>query len=90
MEYKYLDPAENVNLPKHLINAGIYSENSTPKNKRPEHIPPDAVAYATQYFELARHHVPTSIRPGNNTLVFDPYKFTNDEYNSLCYTNFNY
>lgn len=88
MEYKYLDPTENVNLPKHLRNAGIYAEHSHAKHDR-QYIPPDAVAYSTQYFELARHHVPTGIRPGNNTLAFNPYKFTKDESNALCYTNVN-
>lgn len=91
MEYKVLDPNENVGLPKPLQYAGIYAEN-TPykktnwsKDYRGMYIPPDAVAYATQYFELARHHVPTGIRPGNNTLIFNPYRYRDENFNDLCY-----
>lgn len=93
MEYKYLDPAENVSLPKPQMYAGLYSpyaslphhQSRWSKNYRGEHIPPDAVAYASQYFELARSHIPTSIRPGNNTMVFNPYKHYKDDLNMLCY-----
>jgi hypothetical protein len=92
MEYKYLDPAENVGLPRPLQYAGIYTEppyktnNRGTRDYRGEYLPPDAVAYASQYFELARLHIPTGIRPGNNTLIFNPYRFNNDPaFNDLCY-----
>lgn len=91
-EYKYIDPAENAGLPKPLRNAGIYAETGHTttsrgtKDYRGQYIPPDAVAYASQYFELARHHIPTSVRPGNNTFIFNPFRFNKDEnFNDLCY-----
>lgn len=93
MEYKFLDPNENVGLPKPLRYAGLYSENAPAyknskwgsKDYRGEYIPPDAVAYSSQFFELARHHIPTGIRPGNNTLIFNPFKFRSDIFNDMCY-----
>lgn len=91
MEYKYLDPSENVGLPKPLKNAGLYSENvphtqrQWGKDYRGQYIPPDAVAYATQFFELAKNHIPTGIRPGNNTMIYNPYKFYDDKFNGMCY-----
>ena len=93
MEYKYLDPGENAGLPRPLQYAGIYAETPhktstgwSSRDYRGQYVPPDAVAYASQYFELARHHIPTSIRPGNNTLIFNPFRFNkNDAFNDLCY-----
>lgn len=92
MEYKYLDPSENAGLPRPLQNAGIYSEAAHKTNERGskdyrgQYVPPDAVAYASQYFELARHHIPTGVRPGNNSLLFNPFRFNKDDsFNDLCY-----
>lgn len=89
MEYKFLDPSENAGLPRPLRYAGIYSEKAHGANDyRGQYIPPDAVAYSSQYFELARIHIPTGIRPGNNTLLFNPYRFNkNENFNDLCYSS---
>lgn len=96
MEYKYLDPSENVGLPKPLKYAGLYSEYSDTvpytqskwsRDYRGAHIPPDAVAYSSQFFELAKGHIPTGIRPGNNTMVHNPYKFFDDKLNVMCYAD---
>jgi hypothetical protein len=91
MEYKFLDPAENVGLPKPLKYAGLYSED-TPyyktkwsKDYRGAYVPPDAVSYSSRYFELARNHIPTGIRPGNNTILNSPYKFYDDKLNGMCF-----
>jgi hypothetical protein len=90
MTYKYLDPAENVGLPSPVPYAGLYSDapysqNKWSKDYRGPQIPPDAVAYSQQYFELARYHIPTASRPGNNTVLNNPYRFTyNNNYNTLC------
>ena len=95
MEYKFLDPSENAALPRPLKYAGIYSETAPKaisewgaRDYRGQYIPPDAVAYSSQYFELARLHIPTSIRPGNNTLIFNPFRFNKDErFNDVCYSS---
>jgi hypothetical protein len=88
--YKYLNPSENVGMPPPQKNAGLYADLPYTQTERSktyarEHIQPDAVSYSKHYFELARHHIPTGIRPGNNTLQINPYTFSQKHYNRLCY-----
>jgi hypothetical protein len=89
--YKLLDPAENVGIPQPQPYAGLYAPNvphikTTWSKDYRKYVPPDAVAYSSQYFELAKGHIPTSVRVGNNTIVNSPFKFKSDTYNSLCYS----
>ena len=92
LSYKFLDPAENVGIPQPVPYAGLYSDAPYAQNKwgkdyRGERIPPDAVAYSQHFFELAKHHIPSVPRPGNNTLLNNPYRFTNNNnLNTLCYS----
>ena len=92
MNYSFVDPNENVGLPKPMSYAGLYSSDVPytntlwAKEYRGAHIPPDAVAYASQYNELAKSHIVSSIRPGNNEIINNPYRFNNDKLNSMCYS----
>ncbi len=88
--YKYLDSSQNVGMPLPQANAGLYADLPYTQGERSKtytrkHIQPDAVTYSQHYFELARHHIPTGIRPGNNTLTVNPYSFSQKDYNRLCY-----
>jgi len=89
MIYSYLDPSENVGIPAPVPHAGLYASDASykqtqwSKDYRGPRIEPDAVAYASQFY--APNHVPTGARPGNNTIINNPYKFGDRKYNGMCY-----
>ena len=89
--YSFLEPSENVGIPEPQKNAGLYA-GDTPykktqwsKDYRGPRIEPDAVAFSTQFYEGARNHIPTGIRPGNNTILKNPYNYVSTTYNTMCY-----
>lgn len=90
--YSFLDPSENVGLPKPMINNGIYASDIPyikkiwSKDYRGPKIEPDAVAFSHHFYEGAKNHIPTGIRPGNNTIINNPYQFISNKYNYMCYT----
>ena len=91
--YSFLDPKENVGIPTPQKNAGLYGGEDTPHKHSKwgaadysePHLQPDAVAYSERFYEGAKHHIPTSIRPGNNSMTTNPYSIYSDKYNSMCY-----
>ena len=95
ISYSFIDPSENVGIPPPQKHAGLYSSDEPYKNTnwskdyRGPRIEPDAVAYANTFGIGAKKHIPTSIRPGNNTIVNNPYSFKSTEYNSMCYNKAN-
>ena len=91
LDYSFVIPEENVGIPPPMRYAGLYSSDVPytntlwAKEYRGERVEPDAVAYSKQYNELAKKHIPTSIRPGNNSIVNNPYGFDNDKSNIMCF-----
>lgn len=87
--YKFLDADDQVTLPTPQANAGLYAPDAphvktTWSKDYRKYIPPDAVAYSSTYFELARGHINTANRPGNNTILNNPFRFYSDASNALC------
>lgn len=91
ISYSFLDPSENSGIPPPQKYAGLYSSDEPytdtlwSKDYRGPRIEPDAVAYASKFDEVAKSHIPTSIRPGNNTIKNNPYSFSSKTYNTMCY-----
>lgn len=91
MTFSYIDARDNVSLPEPMKNAGLYSGDIPSKKTRwakdytQEHAPPDAVKYSAHFFELARSHIPTNVRPGNNAIIDDAFVVNDDKYNTLCF-----
>lgn len=93
ISYSFLNPSENVGIPTPQKNAGLYSGENTPHRHSKwgaadysePHLTPDAVEYSSRFYEGAKNHIPTTIRPGNNTMLKNPYSVYNEQYNSLCY-----
>ena len=91
LDFSYVKPEENVGIPPPMKYAGLYSSdlpytNTTwSKEYRGERVAPDAVAFSTQYDKLAQKHIPTSVRPGNNYIIDNPYEFTDDKSNTMCF-----
>lgn len=87
--YSYIDPSENVGIPQSQPHAGLYAPDAPhtqtqwSKDYRGPRLEPDSVAYAKQFYMPA--HIPTNIRPGNNTINNNPFKFNDTKYNSMCY-----
>lgn len=88
MIYSYLDPLENVGIPPPAPNAGLYGISQDYKQNmlNNNRIEPDAVSFVSQSDFFAKNHIPTNIRPGNNTIKNNPYKFMDVKYNSMCYS----
>ena len=93
MNFSYLDPKEKVDIPPPMKYAGLYASDQPytktlwSKDYRGERVDPDAVAYSKHYNELARSHIPTTIRPGNNTIQNNPYMFSSEKYNKMCFVD---
>lgn len=91
ISFSFIDPSENFGIPPPQKYAGLYSSDEPytktnwSKDYRGPHVEPDAVAYANKFAIGAKSHIPTSVRPGNNTIKNNPYSFTSTEYNSMCY-----
>ena len=90
MNFSFLDSTENVSVPPPMQNAGLYSgipykKNKWAKDYSTPRLAPDAVEYSSQYFELAKGHIPTSSRPGNNSIPSNKFLITDTNYNTLCY-----
>jgi len=91
MHFSYIDPKEYIGLPEPMINWGIYSKNIPYKKTKwsndyaTEPIKPDASEYAKHYFELARYQINSATRPGNNSILNNPYNFISNKYNFMCY-----
>ena len=90
IEYSYLDYQLNIPPPPKMKNAGLYTGDITfskkpwGNNYEQPHIPPDATAYAAQFY--AKHHIPSTNRPGNNYLNTNMYQFYDRKtYNFECY-----
>lgn len=89
--YSFLDPSENVGIPHPMNHAGLYTstqpyENTLwSKDYRGPRIEPDAIAYSSQYNDLAKTHIPTNVRPGNNSIDKNKYFFKNQQYNEICF-----
>lgn len=92
ISYSFLDPSENVGIPQPMRHAGLYTSEQPYENTlwgkdyRGERVQPDAVEYAKHYNELARKHIPTSIRPGNNAVQPNAYSFIDSQHNTVCFT----
>jgi len=90
--FSYLDPSENIGIPPPMKNAGLYAgdvqytKTKWSKDYRGPRVEPDAVAFSSQFYDGAKNHVPTGIRPGNNTIINNPYTFVNTKYNAMCYS----
>jgi len=89
--YSFLDPKQNVGVPEPMRHAGLYTSSEPYENtlwgkdyRRPR-IEPDAISYSTTYNELAKTHIPTSVRPGNNTIDQFKYSFESRNSNSICF-----
>lgn len=89
LEYSVLDEHDNNSpIPEPLKNAGLYTGDVL-FDKKPwgnnyiqPRVPPDAVAYAGQFY--APHHIPSYTRPGNNTVSTELYtQIPNHSFN--CY-----
>lgn len=93
ISFSYIDPSENVGIPPPMKYAGLYSSDVPytntlwSKDYRGPRIDPDAVSYASQYDEVAKTQIPTTIRPGNNTMTKNPYMFSSTSYNTMCYVD---
>lgn len=93
MYYSYLDPKDNVIYVPEVKNAGLYSSDvpfkktAWGKDYSEPRIEPDAVSYSSTFYEGARHHIPTGVRPGNNTNIKNTYTFINSKYNTMCYNS---
>ena len=92
MNYSFLDPTENVSIPPPMINAGLYAPDIPYKPTKwskdyrvIQHLEPDAVSYASQFNPIAKNHIPTGVRPGNNTILNNPYNFFDKKFNTMCY-----
>ena len=90
MNFSFLDPLENVSNPPHVENAGLYSgipfkKTNWAKDYSKPKLTPDAVVYSSQFFELAKGHIPTSSRPGNNSIPHNKFLMTDLNFNTLCY-----
>ncbi len=91
--YSYLDPSENVTIPEPQPHAGLYAPNAPHKKTKwskdysKERIEPDSTAYAKHFY--MQSHIPTNIRPGNNTIKDNPFKFNDLKYNTMCYVSTN-
>lgn len=91
ISYSYIDTSLNVSVPQPMRHAGLYSSDQPyektlwGKDYRGDPIPPDAVEYAKKYDKVAQNHIPTSIRPGNNTIDNNPYSFSSTKYNGMCF-----
>lgn len=89
--YSFLDPSENVGIPFPAKHAGLYTSDQPYENTlwakdyRGERVDPEATEYAKHYNELAKSHIPTSIRPGNNSISTDIFSFVDQKYNSICF-----
>jgi hypothetical protein len=87
--FSYLDASENVGIPLPQPHAGLYAPDAPhnkskwSKNYSGPRIEPDSVSYAKEFY--IQSHIPTNIRPGNNTIQNNPYKFNDPKYNSMCY-----
>jgi hypothetical protein len=94
ISYSFIDPSENIGIPPPQRYAGLYSSDQPytntkwSKDYRGPRIEPDAVEYAKKFSDGAKGHIPTSIRPGNNTIKNNPYSFSSTSYNSMCYAPF--
>lgn len=91
INFSFLDPTENVGLPQPMENAGLYANDLTKTKKNfsydydVKRIEPDAIKYSSTYFELAKSHIPTGVRPGNNSIIDNKFVINDTKYNSLCY-----
>jgi len=91
ISYSFLDPSENVGIPVPAKHAGLYTSDQPYENTlwakdyRGERVNPEATDYSKHYNELARTHIPTSVRPGNNLIDKNTYNFTDLKYNSICF-----
>ena len=90
MNFSYLDQEDNVSIPPPMNNAGLYSglpstQTQWAKNYNVKRIEPDAVKYSSTYFELAKSHIPTNVRPGNNSIIDNKFVINYLKYNTLCY-----
>jgi hypothetical protein len=89
--YSFLDPNENVGVPPPMRHAGLYTSDESyhetvwSKDYRGPRIDPDAISYSQHYNELARGHIPTNVRPGNNSIEKNNYSFNDDKYNKICF-----
>lgn len=92
MMYSFLDPSENVGIPPPMKNAGLYAEDvkhtktKWSKDYRGPRTEPDAVAFSQHFYEGAKNHIPTAVRPGNNTILNNPYTYVSTKYNAMCYS----
>jgi len=92
--FSYLDKKENSTIPPPKNNAGLYAEDGESFTKKPwgndysgPKIEPDAAKYCTQFY--AKHHIPSTNRPGNNSLNTDMFQFYNKKtYNFQCYNDY--
>ncbi len=93
ISYSYLDPKQNVGIPMPQKNAGLYGGEQTlhrhskwgAADYSEERVEPDAVAYSAHFYEGAQNHIPTANRPGNNTILKNPFTIHDEKFNSLCY-----
>lgn len=91
ISYSYIDTTLDVAMPTPMKHAGLYSSDEPYENTlwgkdyRGDPIPPDAVEYAKKYDKVAQNHIPTSVRPGNNTVLNNPFTFSSKNFNSLCF-----
>lgn len=91
ISYSYIDTSLDTGMPAPMKHAGLYSSDEPYENTlwskdyRGDPTPPDAVEYAKKYDMISQNHIPTSVRPGNNTILNNPFTFSNTQYNSLCF-----
>lgn len=91
LEYTFLNDEDKlVSVPPPLKNAGLYSGDLTFTKKpwgndyRGPKIEPDASKFASQFY--AKHHIPSTNRPGNNALNTNIYQFYDkNKYNIECF-----
>lgn len=90
MEYSYLDYQPNMPPPSEMKNAGLYTGEVSFSKKpwgntyKQPHIQADATSYASQFY--AKHHIPSTNRPGNNYLNTNMYQFYDkNTYNFECF-----
>ena len=93
MNFTFLDPKDNVGIPPPMKYAGLYASDEPytqtqwSKDYRGDRVDPDAVAYSKHYNPLAKSHIPTTVRPGNNTIQKNPFMFSSKTYNSMCFVD---
>lgn len=91
ISYSFLNPMDNVGVPEPMKHAGLYTSDQPYENTlwgkdyRGDVIIPDAIEYSKHYNELAKTHIPTNIRPGNNTIDKNKYVFKDEKINSICF-----